>query len=89
MDPLTAISLSAAVVSFVDFATKLVSDGVDLYHSKEGILPANKELRLAVDDLWKMSNDLAFKPEGGQLSEQEKALVRLAASCKNLSEELM
>jgi hypothetical protein len=44
MDPLTAVSLAANVVQFVDFATRLVSAGNELRLSSKGALAINLEI---------------------------------------------
>jgi hypothetical protein len=41
MDPLTALSVAACVVQFVDYGTKLLSKGRELYKSADGALWEN------------------------------------------------
>lgn len=51
MDPLTALSVAGTVVQLVDFGTKLLSNGVELYRSTSGELKAHEELELITADL--------------------------------------
>jgi len=47
MDPLTALSVAAAVVQFVDYGTRIVAKGTNLYKSADGALTENIELETA------------------------------------------
>jgi len=49
MDPLTALGLAANIIQFVDFASKLLSTGQELYQS--GASAPNLELSLVADDV--------------------------------------
>ncbi|TVY82832.1 hypothetical protein LSUE1_G004720 [Lachnellula suecica] len=51
MDPLTALSLAGTVVQFVDFGSKVISRGAELYKSTNGQLAAHRELELMTTDL--------------------------------------
>ena len=51
MDPLTALSLAGTGVQFVDFSSKLISQGYELYSSTNGQLAAHEELELMTSDL--------------------------------------
>lgn len=51
MDPLTALSVAGNVIQFVDFSTKLLSQGYELYKSVGGKLKADEELELIASDL--------------------------------------
>jgi hypothetical protein len=51
MDPLTAVSLAGTIVQFVDYSTKLLLSGRDLYRSSSGKLEPNEELELVTTDL--------------------------------------
>jgi hypothetical protein len=41
LDPLSALSVAAAVVQFVEFAAKIVSKGKDIYSSEDGAVEEN------------------------------------------------
>jgi hypothetical protein len=51
MDPLSALSLAGTVIQFVDFGSKLISQGYELYKSTNGQLAADEELQLVISDL--------------------------------------
>lgn len=51
MDPLTAVSLAGTIVQFVDFSSKLLSAGRELYKSTAGSLTVNDEIELVTSDL--------------------------------------
>lgn len=43
LDPLTALGLVTSVVQFVHFGTKLISKGMEIYKSTEGVLSDHAE----------------------------------------------
>ena len=47
MDLLAALSVAAAIIQFVDYSTKVVSKGRELYKSIDGTLSENIELEAA------------------------------------------
>lgn len=51
MEPLSALSLAGTIIQFVDFGSKLFSQGCELYESSSGRLSANQELELVLSDL--------------------------------------
>lgn len=51
MDPLTGFSAAGTIIQFVDFSTKLLSSGIELYKSSRGSLEANEEMGLTTADL--------------------------------------
>lgn len=51
MDPISAFALAGTVVTFVDFAGKLVTGTHHIYRSTSGASSVNKELELVASDL--------------------------------------
>jgi hypothetical protein len=51
MDPLSTLSLAGNVIQFVDFGSKLISQGYELYKSSNGQLAVDEELELVTSDL--------------------------------------
>jgi hypothetical protein len=51
MDPLSALSVAGTISQFVDFGTKMLSSGMELYKSTKGSLKVSEELELATGDL--------------------------------------
>jgi hypothetical protein len=58
MDPLTALSLAGNIVQFVDFSSKLLSAGRELYKSTTGSLTVNDEIELVTSDLLAIARKL-------------------------------
>ncbi|KAG4432955.1 hypothetical protein IFR05_011550 [Cadophora sp. M221] len=51
MEPLTALALAGNVMQFVEFTSKLISRGCELYKSTDGRLAVDEELRLIAAEL--------------------------------------
>jgi hypothetical protein len=51
MDPFAALSLAGTIVQFVDFSSKMVSSGLELYQSSTGALEINDQIDLVATDL--------------------------------------
>lgn len=94
MDPLTAVSLAAAIVQFTDYGVRLLSDGVETYKSVSGMTSEVVELTTIAEDLEQLSRSIQEK--SAQLSdpilkpmrESEQNLLRLCGVCQKLSTEL-
>jgi hypothetical protein len=51
MDPLTALSVAGTIIQFVDFGSKLVTNGIQLYKYSLGSLEVHEELELITGDI--------------------------------------
>ncbi|MCJ1397597.1 hypothetical protein MMC11_000792 [Xylographa trunciseda] len=93
LDPFTALSLASTVVQFVDFGSKLIKEGSELYHSAGGALTVNAELEKITVDLKQLTNKLETPPLPGTTStentKENEALRNLAGSCSKAAEELL
>jgi hypothetical protein len=90
LDPMTALSLAANVVQFVDFAGKIVSKGRRIYLSENGALPKNLELEVVTNDLLRLAQSL--RNDGlstGTLNDEEKSLQAMSDECSKIAEELL
>lgn len=96
LEPLSALSVACAAVQFVDFSVKVVSKGVQLFD--KGSLSNNDELELTTNELNRLMGNLtANTPTQAQIwigtrrpiSPEEEALIRVAASCKEVGEKLL
>jgi hypothetical protein len=58
LDPLSALSLTSTVVRFVDFTSKILTKGLEIYSSTSGALPVNDELEIISNDLLKVTDRL-------------------------------
>jgi hypothetical protein len=97
MDPLGALSVAAAVVQFVDFGTRVLSDARHIYKSSSGQTPVNLELSMVTDDLSRLIDDVESKAEKASLqstnvsvslNSPEESFLRLCRKCKDISSEL-
>jgi len=92
LDPLTAIGLASAIVQFVDFSSRLVSETKELYHSTEGNSTKNEELQAVTEDLrelCKTLNSAQGRAPGIEPSTDELALLELSGSCNFVADELI
>lgn len=88
MDPLAALSVVAAVIQFVDFGLRLVSDGAELY--ERGSVGRNDELELIARDLTRLTDDIVAAPTHWlDSSEDEAALKKAAGLCQEIGNELL
>jgi hypothetical protein len=90
MDPVSAFSLAGTIVQFIDFTTKLVISGHELY--KAGELSIHEMAALATNDLLDLSLKLnhPFDPpsESVPLSKDEEDLRDLSSACTKMVGEL-
>lgn len=87
MDPFTAISLASAIVQFVDFGTKLIKGGREIYYSTTGSTEENASLETVVSEMRIWSAKLAYS--GSALRSEEKAICSLAEECRKLSGKIL
>ncbi|CAI4215998.1 unnamed protein product [Parascedosporium putredinis] len=88
MEPLTALGLAANIVQFVEFSTKLIRASKDIYDSASGVTEENRSLESVFEEL----QTLAFRltpPTTGLQTDDERALSRLAAECRILSDQML
>ena len=58
VDPFTALSASAGILQFLDFAAKVVTKGNKIYRSADGILKEHQDLNLVTSDILLMKTKL-------------------------------
>jgi hypothetical protein len=83
MDPLAALSLAGTIVQFVDFGSKLLATGRELYKSTNGSLTVNDEIELVTSDL--LAITLKLRPDQNIGPELQKFVTRLQGWLKNCS----
>lgn len=92
MDPLSALGLASNIIQVVDFGSRLVFKGREIYGSVDGATAVNRELESITTDLNRVCAEL-IAPERyinkEQASEPEVALIALSRSCQTLGEELL
>ncbi|SMR53608.1 unnamed protein product [Zymoseptoria tritici ST99CH_3D1] len=90
MDPLTALSVAASVLQFVDFGAKLVGAGLEIYKSKEGATEQNLELEYLTKHTDAVVDKLNIaRISSGRLGPSDASLQGLAERCRVLSTELV
>lgn len=65
MEPLTALSIAAAVVQFVDFSSSIIQGAVDNYKSASSQAIRNHELATIAQDLSRLIGDVECKLRDG------------------------
>lgn len=99
MDPLSALSIAAAVSQFVDFGQRLLSETWSIYHNRRGESLALQDLSTVTDDLVQLStgvkNALSTQQRGTATSgasvarEADDILVRTCDECNAIASELL
>lgn len=83
MDPVSALGLVSAILTFIDFAHKVVTGADELY--QKATTDENAHIENIVNDLDDAATDLTSLPA---TTKHEKALNRLADKCREVSCEL-
>jgi len=86
MEPVTAIGLASAILSFVDFAQKVAIGADELYNSAAGATEDNTNIKIIIKDLDEAAADLT---DLSGKTKHTQALNSLAAKCRKLSEDLL
>ncbi|PMD20004.1 hypothetical protein NA56DRAFT_705245 [Hyaloscypha hepaticicola] len=92
LDPLSALSVVASVVQFLDFSNKIVSKGVQAYKSSDGALIENAQIEEATQRLAQLSKNLEtsmVSDQGGVLSDTDQQLATICQSCVSVTSELI
>lgn len=91
MDPFSVGGLASSVVQFIEFGSKLVSEGHDICKSASSSLTENLELELIHTDLNELTRSLRSPdhPNNQSPTADEAALRHFAASCHTVTTELL
>jgi hypothetical protein len=93
LDPLTALSLAGNIIQFIDFSTKLVAKGHELYNSADGASIGNAELEVIAKDLQDLNGRLQQSPPSAAtksiLTDSDIALRKLSGKCSGVAGELV
>jgi hypothetical protein len=94
-EAIAALSLAANIVQFIDFGTKVLSNGYSLYKSGPGrnVRGENQEIKIITESLNQLVQGLASSkastnPSSG-VSQTEINLSKLAAQCSDIASELL
>ena len=91
MDPLSALSIAASTVQFVDFGCRLFSDAKELYHSGDGALIGHHQAEDAAVHLGELTEGLKASlcaKWGGKSVPGEEALEAICTGCIEVSKQL-
>ena len=92
MDPFSALGLTSSLLTFIDFAGKFISGGLEIYYSAHGTSTVNQTVEDVTRDLKDLCNNLGPTTSTGSLdigeANPENALLPLATSCTRLGGEL-
>jgi len=100
LEPLSSISLAGNVIQFIDFCSKLLAEGWELYRSSSGATGLNLELEKAAETLGQFYDRInscfesRIGARGGQPSadkgtKSEDALRVTAISCRGVADNLL
>ena len=84
IDPLTALSVTSAVIQFVDYGSKLLSQTQEIYHSMNGGLKENITTEDVTADIVALSLNLRKTQNSN-----DEALDKLVCSCEREANELL
>jgi arginyl-tRNA synthetase len=87
MDPIIALGLASNILTFVDYATKIMTGTYEVYKSVTGTTEENAHIDTIIGDLRKVTDDLDSDLVGE--TKHERALKELASKCEKLSDELL
>lgn len=93
MEPLSAFSVAAGVVQFLEFTGKVLSEGYEIYKSTTGDLQRNADLSQLAKKILQLNNDLQSSLKStelrSQLSPAEEELQNLLSDCSSVANELL
>lgn len=87
LDPLSAASLAAAILQFVDFGSKIIVSGYETYRSTQGATKENVDLEHLTQKLYKFQDQLSTSSSKLVHSDQE--LQKLAQKCSYIAGDLL
>ena len=87
LDPLSAASLAAAILQFVDFGSKIIVSGYETYRSTLGATEESVDLEYLTQKLYKFQDQLSTSSSKLVHSDQE--LQKLAQKCSCIAGDLL
>ncbi|EGU79652.1 hypothetical protein FOXB_09819 [Fusarium oxysporum f. sp. conglutinans Fo5176] len=88
MDPVTAVGLASAIISFVPLCVKLLQSARDIRDSLDGSVEKNLTRKAIVDEMKALSRRLKSADQARVLPEQ-RGLYDLALKCHELSQKIL
>ncbi|KAK2472289.1 hypothetical protein H9L39_16169 [Fusarium oxysporum f. sp. albedinis] len=88
MDPVTAVGLASAIISFVPLGVKLLQSAREIRDSVDGSVEKNLTRKAIVDEMQALSRRLKSADQARVLPEQ-RGLYDLALKCNELSQKIL
>ncbi|KAH6884884.1 hypothetical protein B0T10DRAFT_577280 [Thelonectria olida] len=95
MDPLSALSVAAASVQFIQFSTSLISGSIEIYQSSDGAKQSNRTVESLIDRLSNLTTTLVEAEQKSQAQsdtaievEYSRQLRVIVNKCRAISKEL-
>jgi hypothetical protein len=91
LDPLSALSVAASAIQFIDFSSKIVSKRRHIYKSADGILREDAEVENVVTQLQALTSKLEdLTPTSGvRLDPDQLRLQQICKECSKVSKDLI
>lgn len=87
LEPLSALSLAAAIIQFVDFSSKILVTGYETYRSANGTTQEQVDLQQLTHSLYKFQDQLGTPSK--QQTPDRKILEELARTCSSFAGDLL
>lgn len=89
IDPLSALSLASAIVQFIDFGIRIISQTQEIYQSKYGVNQENVTIGQITQDIRDLTKDVRKNVNVRQAQTYDIKLIRLADSCEREADALL
>lgn len=89
MDPLTAASLAANVVQFIDFTSKLISQGYEIYKSATGATQENTDIEQLTTNLQAHLKELRSPGQITVQTYEEQSIEAIASRCDGMGQVIL
>lgn len=87
LDPLSAVSLAAAILQFVDFGSKIIVSGYEIYRSADGTTEENTDIEYLTQRIYAFQD--RFTPSPNPLTRNPQKLQDLAQECSYIAGDLL
>lgn len=87
LDPLSAVSLAAAILQFVDFGSKIIVSGYEIYRSVDGTTEENTDIEYLTQRIHEFQDQ--FTPSSNPLTRNPQELQDLAQDCSHIAGDLL
>ncbi|KAL2673689.1 hypothetical protein Neosp_012132 [[Neocosmospora] mangrovei] len=88
MDPVSAIGLASAIITFIEFGSKLLKGAKEIRDSSNDSLEKNESREVIAEAMKEVATKLKT-PEPAQISPEQQKLCDLALKCNDLSQRIL